>query len=239
MFALLPFLALAGGAMLHIETAVPQPPRPSPGPAPRVVAIPAADSVPLPATYFSPGRPGPAVIVFRNCDRDRSHLDAFATALSARGVHVLTWDYRPGEAPGLDWGATRLRDATSVFAWLVAQPGVDGGRVVAIGGSCGVSLALDFAAAQTASLRGLVVLSGPSDPAQRAFLARAPALAVLGAASVREGAAVPNVAVVVRASSHAESRLVTPADGGHGTEMLTHTPEFEAMVLDWITRRLA
>jgi len=206
--------------------------------APRDVAIPGFDAVPLQATYYDPGTRGPAVIIFRNCDRDRSSLDPFATRLSARGVHVITWDYRSGQAKGMDRRGTRIWDADAVFAWLAAQPKVDAKRVVAIGGSCGVSLALDFTGRHAAEVRGVVILSGPSDSAHRSFIARTPGLAVFGGASQAEGAAVPYIDSVVTSSRNPNSRMVAPADGGHGTEMLTRTGEFEATVVSWILRSL-
>src|SRR5262245_52763400 len=208
------------------------------GTQPRQVDIPSFDGVMLHATYYAAGSAGPAVIIFRNCDRDRTSLDTFARRLTSMGIHTLTWDYRNGEAPGLDWRQTRLRDAEAVAKWLVQQPSVDQQRLVAIGGSCGVSLALDFAQQHSPAPRGLVLLSGPSDPEHLAFVARTPALAVFGGASQAEGAAVPYVGSVVRMSANPASRLVTPADGGHGTEMLTHTPEFQEAVLSWIDERL-
>lgn len=44
---------------------------------PRLVEIPSFDGTVLHATYFAPDSTGPAVIIFRNCDRDKTSLAAF------------------------------------------------------------------------------------------------------------------------------------------------------------------
>lgn len=209
----------------------------SPGADPQQVDIPAFDGIALHASYYAPKSAGPAIVIFRNCDRDRTSLDTFAQQLVALGIHTVTYDYRAAEAPGLGWRETRLRDAEAVASWLVKQPGVDSTRLIAIGGSCGVALALDFAQHHIPTPRGLILLSGPSDPAQRTFVARTPGMAIFGGASQAEGAAVPNIDSVVRASANTASRLLTPANGGHGTEMLTFTPDFRVAVLAWIRDR--
>lgn len=208
------------------------------GAPPRRVDIAAADRVPLHATYFAAERAGPGVVIFRNCDNERSALDAFGERLRALGIHTVTWDYRPGVAQNLDWSTTRLRDAQAVAAWLQQQPGVDSTRMVAIGGSCGVSLALDFAMHRRAPLRGVVILSGPSEPEHLAFVARTPSLAVFGGASTLEGAAVSYVDTVVRASRNPASRLLELPDAGHGTLMLTQTAAFGDSAVAWIRARL-
>lgn len=203
---------------------------------PHQIEIPSFDRVALRATYYDAGRAGPAIIIFRNCDRDRTSLDAFAARLSGMGIHTLTWEYRNGVASGLSWGETRVRDAEAAATWLQRQPGVDRQKLIAIGGSCGVGLALDFVAQHTPTPLGVVVLSGPSDPEEREFLAKTPQLAVFGGASQAEGAAVPYIDSIVRSNSNPANQFLTPADGGHGTEMLAR-PEFESAVTQWIEAR--
>lgn len=205
-------------------------------PAPHQVEISSFDGVALHATYYDAGRAGPAIIIFRNCDRDRTSLDAFAARLSEKGIHTLTWDYRGGLASGLSWGQTRVRDAEAAATWLLRQPGVDAQKLVAIGGSCGVGLALDFISQHSPTPLGVVVLSGPSDPDERAFLSKNPQVAVFGGASQAEGAAVPYIDSIVRSSSNPANQFLTPADGGHGTEMLKRQ-EFESVVMQWIEAR--
>ena len=129
------------------------------------VEIRSFDGARLAATYYDPGEPGPAVLLFRNCDQGRAGLDGFARKLAARGAHVIVYDYRNGQAAGRSWQETRSADADRVLAWLSSKPGVDHRRLGAVGGSCGVALALDFAASHTEQIKGLVILSGPSDSA--------------------------------------------------------------------------
>ena len=205
----------------------------------RDVGIRSFDGVQLAATYYDPGKTGPAVVLFRNCDQGRASVDAFARKLAARGAHVVVYDYRGGEAAGRSWSETRSGDANRVYDWLASQPGVDRTRLGVVGGSCGVALALDFAASHAEQVKGIVLLSGPSDSTQRAFIARSSSIGVLGAASVEEGAAVGYIQPVVRASSNKASRMVVLHGAGHGTEIFKGSASFEATALDWLDRRLA
>ncbi|MBW8769416.1 MAG: alpha/beta hydrolase fold domain-containing protein [Gemmatimonadetes bacterium] len=203
------------------------------------VRISSFDGVQLAATYYAPSTSGPAVVLFRNCDQGRASMNGFAGKLAARGAHVIVYDYRVAEAAGRSWRETRSGDADRVYDWLASQPGVDRTRLGVVGGSCGVALALDFAAHHAEQVRGIVILSGPSDAAQRAFIARTPSIGVLGAASVEEGAAVGYVQPVVAASTNRASRMVVLRGAGHGTEIFKGSTSFEATTLDWLDERLA
>ena len=205
----------------------------------RDVRIRSFDGVELAATYYDPGKNGPGVVLFRNCDQRRMSMDGFARKLAARGAHVIVYDYRGGEAAGRSWSDTRIGDADRVHAWLLAQSGVDRTRLAVAGGSCGVALALDFAARHAEQVKGIVILSGPSDSTQRAFIARTPGIGVLGAASVEEGAAVGYIQPVVEASRNRASRMVVLHGAGHGTEIFKGSASFEATALDWLAGRLA
>jgi dienelactone hydrolase len=203
----------------------------------RDVQIRASDGQVLQATHFSPGKPGPAALLFRNCDGDRTSLVEFANRLRARGVHVLTYDYRNGLSAGNSWSETRRGDMEAAHDWLAAQPGVNAKLLVGVGGSCGVALALDFAMRYESAVRGIVVLSGPSSPGQRVFLERAGWLPVLGASSKREGAP-ENIDDIVNASHNAESHRLLLEGAAHGTEILSDSAT-EQTILDWISRRFA
>lgn len=203
------------------------------------VEIRSFDGARLSATYYDPGKPGPGVLLFRNCDQRRASMDAFARKLASRGAHVIVHDYRAGQVAGRSWQDTRSGDADRVLGWLSSQTGVDHARLGAVGGSCGVTLALDFAAGHARQVRGIVILSGPSDSAQRAFIARSPHIGVLGAASVEEGAAVGYIEPVVKASANKASRMVVLHGAGHGTEILKGSASFEATALDWLSDRLS
>src|SRR5579862_3800021 len=58
------------------------------------VDIKASDGIVLKASYFSPGRPGPAMLLLHQCNMDRHAWDGLAKDLADAGFHVLTVDYR-------------------------------------------------------------------------------------------------------------------------------------------------
>lgn len=60
----------------------------------RHVDIVAPDGVLLRASYFSPGKAGPAVLLFHQCSMDRHAWDGLAIDLVTAGFHVLTYDQR-------------------------------------------------------------------------------------------------------------------------------------------------
>jgi len=136
-------LALTLAAVL--STAVVQ------APSPRIVDIRTSDAVVLKGTLFAAARPGPAVVLFHQCDEQRKVWDALGTRLAARGITALSVDYRGyGESGGtpheklsnaeLTEQQTKVwpSDVDSAFAFLSRQQGVDVKRMGAAGGSCGV-----------------------------------------------------------------------------------------------------
>jgi dienelactone hydrolase len=201
------------------------------------VSISARDGVTLQATYYSPGRPGPAAIIFRNCDQRRVAVDAFAAKFRDRGAHVVVYDYRPGLMAGKDWLETRAEDAAAVHAWLVRQAGVDSLRVATIGGSCGAQLALQSAMSNSPRVKAAVLLSGPSSDAAKAFVARSPHLAVLAVASAGENSE-QYVKPVADSSRNPHSRLIVLPGRAHGTNMLIEPTGLDATALTWLAARL-
>ena len=202
------------------------------------VAIATRDGAALQATYYSPGKPGPGVVVFRNCDQPRSAVDGFAATLRAAGVHVIAYDYRDGLAPGRGWLETRYDDIAVIHDWLVSRPGVDSTRLASVGGSCGVQLALQFARVYSPRVRAAIIMSGPSSREQRAFVAGATGLAVLAVASAGENSE-QNVKPVADASRHPSSRLIVLPGRSHGTNMLSDPTGLDTIALRWLTRELA
>ena len=119
------------------------------------------------------------------------------------------------------------------------MPGIDRTRLAAVGGSCGVTLTLDFAAKHADQMKGIVILSGPGDSAQRAFIARSPRIGVLGATSDADGpGGVANVEPIVKASASKASRMfVLPT--GHGMDILKANTAFEKTALDFLGAQLS
>jgi predicted alpha/beta hydrolase len=63
------------------------------------VDLTAPDGTTLNATYFAARKPGPGVMLFRQCNRDRKMCEELATA-SREGLNVLTSDFRSYEDSG-------------------------------------------------------------------------------------------------------------------------------------------
>lgn len=204
----------------------------------RDVVIRSFDGTALAATFYEGGGRGPAAIIFRNCDAGRASVDGFARRLAARGIHVVTWDYRAGQSAARGWSGTRDGDADAVLGWLATRADVDTMRLASVGGSCGVALALSFARRHQSATAAVVILSGPSDVEEKRFIAAAARVAVFGAASRVEGAAVPYIDSVVSVSHHPRSRLVVLEVGGHGTGMLADGRALRDTVVAWLAREL-
>ena len=54
----------------------------------------AADGAKLGATWYSPGKPGPGMLLLHQCNMNRRAWTELGAALAQRGVHVLAIDYR-------------------------------------------------------------------------------------------------------------------------------------------------
>src|SRR5882672_4184059 len=106
-------------------------------PAPQAVDLTASDGTKLKATYFSAGKPGPGVMLFHQCNRDRKMWDDLAPRLAASGLNVLALDFRGyGDSGGTapykllqPEGTQQVneiwpRDVDAAFAYLLSQPGV-------------------------------------------------------------------------------------------------------------------
>ena len=204
----------------------------------REVRIVASDGYSIEATYYDPGKPGPGVILFRNCDQNRQANDAFARKLRDRGIHVVSYDYRNGVIAGRDWQGTRTDDAKSIRAWLASSTAADTARLGAVGGSCGVQVALQFAVAFAPHVKAAVILSGPHAEEQRAFVARTSEFSILAVASEGEGSE-QYMRPIAQASRHPQSRLIVLKGRSHGMLMLSDDTGLEPGVLRWLTDRLA
>lgn len=67
----------------------------------RVIDLTAADGTRLKATFFAAEKPGPAVLLLHQCNKDRKIWNGLARELASSGINVLTLDLRNfGESEG-------------------------------------------------------------------------------------------------------------------------------------------
>jgi dienelactone hydrolase len=212
-------------------------------PAPETVTLKAPDGISLKATYFSPGRPGPAVLLLHQCNRDRSAWAPLATAAVARGYHVLTLDFRGyGESEGARFKSFQEQqptiaqkwpgDVDAAYGWLAAHDGVDRGRIGVAGASCGVSQSI-LAARRHPEVKTVVLLSGGATAEGRDYLKQADATPVFAAASRGDGDAVNTMRWVLGWSRNPANKFVEFRAAGHGTDMLAAEKGLQPAILDW------
>ena len=192
----------------------------------RDVDIKAPDGTNLKASYFSVGRPGPAMILLHQCNMDRHAWDGLAKDLAEAGFHVLTVDFRGyGES-----GGGRPTDAAERRAVLQEKWPSDVDAAFAY-------LTSDLAARHH-EIRALMLLSGSASEATRAYLSATPALPVFGAASEGDTNAAKGIKEAVAASKNPHSILKIYAGTEHGVPMLAKNAELEPMIVSWLKAQL-
>jgi dienelactone hydrolase len=200
------------------------------------VVITSRDGVKLKGTYFSPGGPGPGIVLFHQCDgSSRGSWGGFPGQLAAAGFHVLTFDNRgTGESGrGREAAANIIGDAEAAYSWLAWQRDVDRQRMSAGGASCGVAQAANLAAGHP-QIKALVLLSGLVPGSPMKYLATAPGVAVFGASSTGDMGA-GNVEDLARASKHPQSTAKHyPVGGAHGVGMFARDPELRPAIVKWL-----
>lgn len=217
-------------------------------PASQPVTLKAPDGITLKATYYSPGKPGPAVLLLHQCNSDRASWAPFATAASARGYHVLALDYRGfGESGGIlsddpntQFQVTTVKwpgDVDAAFDWLVAQPGVDKTRVAAAGASCGVNQSVQLARRHP-EVKTVLLLSGPVAPDGREHLRTTPWMPVFAAASDGDGGAVETMRWLLGWSRNPGNKMLAYKAAGHGTEMFAVEKGLQPAMLEWLDANL-
>jgi dienelactone hydrolase len=195
----------------------------------------------LKGTYFSPGRPGPAVLLLHQCNLDRRAWDDLAADLGNAGFHVLTVDYRGyGESGGASdpdqrraerskWPA----DIDAMLAYLLARPGADRSNAAAGGASCSVAQSSDLAA-RSPAVKALIELSGTASDTGKAYVAGAPGVAVFGAAARDDGNAPKGITELVSASKHPRSTLKIYDGSEHGVPMFPRNPDLRPAIVSWL-----
>ena len=215
-------------------------------PAPQTIDLKSPDGIALKASYFSPGRPGPGILLFHACNRDRSSWNDLATAAAARGFHVIALDYRGyGESRGTRsddpqqqlWISEREwpGDIDAAYAWLTSQPGVDKTRIGAAGASCGVNQAVQLARRHP-EVRTVVLLSGGLTANGREFIRDSAGLPIFGAASHGDGGAVETMRWAMGWSRSPANEFVEYQAAGHGADMFAVEQDLQPKVLGWLER---
>ena len=212
------------------------------------VDIQATNETTLKGTYFSPGAPGPAILLLHQCNMDRHAWDGIASDLAEAGFHVLTIDYRGyGESGGEKYTNADQRraamkdkwpsDVDAAYAYLVAQKGVDKSRIAAGGASCGVTQSSDLATRRH-EIKALMLLSGTASDAAKAYIVATPALAVFGAASEGDTGAAKGIKEAVESSKNPRSTLKMYSGTEHGVPMFAKNVDLEPMIVSWLKAEL-
>jgi len=225
----------------------------------RNVDLKAADGAVLKASYSSPGKPGPGILLFHQCSDNGSRRlwDGLVKDLVAAGFHVMTFDNRGfGETGGslplppppppppargsAGRGAPEIAgaspfppgDGDAALAYLLAQKDVDRTRLAVGGSSCGGADAVDLAARRR-DVRAVVLLSGLPSPRGKAHLAATPSLPVFGIYSEED---IGSVAMrrVIAASKHPQSTLKMFPGSGHGVELFEQHPDLQRATVKWL-----
>jgi dienelactone hydrolase len=211
------------------------------------VDIKAPDGVNLKGTYFSAGKPGPAMLLLHQCNMDRHAWDGLAADLAGNGFNVLTIDYRGyGESGGekaTDPAQRRASvqkwpdDVDAAFAYLTSQKGVDQSRIAVGGASCGVTQSSDLAARHH-EIRALMLLSGQASDGAKAYIAGNASLPVFGAASEGDTGAAKGIREAVAQSKDPKSVVKIYPGTEHGVPMFAKNPDLEPMIVAWLKAQL-
>jgi len=212
----------------------------------RVVDLKAPDGLNLKATMFSASSRGPGVLLLHQCNRQRAIWNGLAERLAAAGIHVLTLDLRGfGDSAGdrFDKAPPAVQakqqtqwpgDIDAAFQYLSSQPNV-ARDVIGVGGaSCGVNNSVQTARRHP-EVKSLVLLSGTTDLAGRAFLRgsrRVPTFLAL-ADDDEFPQSVVTTQWLYSVTGTPEKKLVHYAKGGHGADIFSVHPELITAIVAW------
>jgi len=219
---------------------------------PKDVDIHAPDGVKLRATFFAAEKPGPGVLLMHMCNTTRQSWEPVALGLSKAGINALTIDNRGfGESggPRFEGGSPDVRkellekwpaDFDAAYQYLLAQPGVDKGRIAAGGGSCGVTNAVQLAERHP-DVKVLVLLAGSTDIAGINFIAHKPQMPIFTAAAADDEfdpATLQLMQWFSDLSGNPRSKFSGFADGRHGTEIFGPHPELVQQIVAFLVDTL-
>jgi pimeloyl-ACP methyl ester carboxylesterase len=179
------------------------------------------------------------MLLLHQCNSTRKSWEKFAKELAKNGVHVLAFDYRGyGESSHPGNFNNMADDIDAALAALMEQKGVDAGHIAVGGASCGVENAVRLAR-RNASIRVLVLLSGPTTKGSIEYLQNRPAFAIFAASSAAEGPmAVDSLTSVVATSKNPSSKLRVLPDAGHGAPMFEADPTLLLEAVEWVESAL-
>lgn len=199
----------------------------------------ASDGIKLKATYYSPEKPGPGILLLHECDMDRKSWQSLATSLASSGIHVMTFDYRGyGETPGRgDLYEHITADVDSALAKLMSQPGVDNKRIAAGGASCGVNNAVQLAM-RNDYIKALFLLTGPIPGKGVAYIESHSALPIFAIENGDEAAAVKELDAIIRKSKNPSSTMKAYPNGAHGVPIFKIYPKIITTVTNWLVQVL-
>lgn len=209
------------------------------------VDILAPDGTKLRATYFAAAKPGPGVLLLHMCNTTRKSWERVAIGLSQSGINTLTIDNRGfGESggPRFEGGSPEVMkelnekwpgDFDAAYQFLLAQPGVDKGRIAAGGGSCGVDNAIRLAERHP-DVKALVLLAGSTDIAGFNFIAHKPELPIFTAAAADDEynpSTLQLMQWLSELSGNPRTKFSGFRDGRHGTEIFGPHPELVQQIV--------
>jgi dienelactone hydrolase len=221
----------------------------------RDVGIKTTDGTILQASYFSPGKPGPGILLLHQCRLDRHAWDDLAADLSSGGMHVLAFDYRgygetTGELPppprplphdtNTKFSSTISgswighKDVELAYKYLSALEGVDKTRMAAGGASCGAAFAADLSIHHP-EMRALVLMSGQISDAAAAHIAATSWLPVFGAAAMGDmPIAYEGLQAAIATSKNSKSMMKMYPGIRHGVEMFRDHPRLPRAITSWL-----
>jgi|SRR5581483_5945294 len=213
------------------------------------VELHAKDNTTLKATVYDPPRNGPGILLFHQCNRDRTTWDTLARMLASSGFHVIAMDLRGfGESGGKRFDQSSFQeqqqlfnqtfpsDVDVLFDYFSALPGVQRNAIGAAGASCGVNQSIQLARRHS-EVKSLVLLSGGTDREGRRFLRSTP-VPILTSAAADDGTTLQVMQWLVGAALNPTNEFVRYDAGGHGTEMFSAHPELPGHIVRWFISTL-
>ena len=212
----------------------------------RTVEITRDDFV-LRGTLWSGDGPAPAVLLLHQCDGDRTMYAELGERLHAAGLHVLSFDFRGlGESLSDDFDLRRAGgrenwdravaefpgDVEAAYSFLLGAVPVRGGRIGALGASCGGAQLVTLADShpEVAALAFLSARLSTAEVTQLGALRDRPALFIAAQGDRRAAEAARSADALSR---HDASRLILYDGKDHGFPLFRRDPELVSTIAAW------